>query len=509
MTNYRPLKPGQNRASFFSQTNAAYGLAGCSNTGFRNVLVVWRHSRLFTNAVTDYTHAMATTSILIVDDEKNILTSLKRALELEAFEVDVAGSAKIAQEKFRLREFDLALLDIRLPDGDGLDLLQQFKRESPPLQCIVMSGHGGLEAAVEATKRGAFTFLSKPIGIEQLLVSIKNALGQTLLESENAELRANAFLDNSFLGTSAETEKLREQIALVANSEATVLILGERGTGKELIAQAMHGGSKRKQGPYEKLNCAAVPSELIESELFGHEAGAFTGATKARRGKFERAHQGTLFLDEVADMPTQMQAKLLRVLQEGEIERVGGQKTTTVDVRVVAATNKDLTSTVENGSFRADLYDRLNVVPIMVPPLRVRSGDIELLARHFLLAACRKHDRRKKTFSKAALKRLRDYNFPGNVRELQNVVERLVILSVDSEINERDVASALPGVTSSSGTLQFDPKRSLKAHLEDFERQIIAAALDFHNNHVTNTAQGLELERSHLYKKMKSLGIRD
>jgi len=288
-----------------------------------------------------------------------------------------------------------------------------------------------------------------------------------------------------------------------------VLVAGERGTGKELVARAIHLGSKRADGPYEKLNCAAVPAELIESELFGHESGAFTGATKQRKGKFERASGGTLFLDEVGDMPSNMQAKLLRVLQEGEIERVGGSELLNVDVRVVAATNKPLRKEIEEGRFRADLYDRLNVLPLRVPPLRERSEDIGLLAAHFLRQACQNNDRRGKSLSDGAMKLLQKYDYPGNVRELRNLVERIVILTPGDQITETDARALLPiAGGGGGGGGYYRPATALKSIMEEVERDLITRALEHHQGHITNTAADLGLERSHLYKKMKALGVK-
>jgi len=302
--------------------------------------------------------------------------------------------------------------------------------------------------------------------------------------------------------------RLREQIELAARSSASVLILGERGTGKELVAAAIHAGSSRSGGPLEKLNCAAIPEGLIESELFGHEAGAFTGATKQRRGKFERAHGGTLFLDEVGDMPPQMQAKLLRVLQEGEIERVGAGSTVEVDVRVVAATNKSLEAEIEAGRFRADLLDRLNVVPLKVPALRERPEDVPLLAEHFLGLACEMHDRPGKEITPGAMRLLEAYRYPGNVRELRNLVERLVILTPAESISETQARALLPIDSEAASGAYFRPETPLREMLEVVERDLITRALEFREGHVTKTAADLGLERSHLYKKMRALGIR-
>ncbi len=452
---------------------------------------------------------MANPAVLIVDDEKNILATLSRALRVEDFDVEVAGNAEIALSKLAKSSFDVLLLDVMLPGMDGISILRKIRGDGNDVPVIVMSGHGTIETALEATRLGAHDFLEKPIGTERLLHSLSRLFDFRKLQEENAELRRRTGSADGLIGESAPMRELRERIELAARANAPVLIQGERGTGKELVARAIHEGSKRAQGPYEKLNCAAVPADLIESELFGHEAGSFTGATRQRRGKFERASGGTLFLDEVGDMPAAMQAKLLRVLQEGEIERVGGSELLHVDVRVVAATNKALPKEIEEGRFRADLHDRLDVVPLRVPPLRERPGDIPILAAHFLTRAAENNDRPKSALSAGALRLLEGYGYPGNVRELQNLVERLVILTPGDEIRESDARALLPIAGGGSGGAAFyRPGHPLREMMEDVERELIGRALEHHNGHVTKTASDLSLERSHLYKKMKALGIR-
>ncbi len=446
-------------------------------------------------------------SVLIVDDEKNILSTLSRALRLEDFDVDVAGNADITYRKLAAKAYDLLLLDVQLPDQDGLTVLRTLREGGNDVPVIMMSGHGTIETAVEATRLGAFTFLEKPIGTESLLIAIRNSLGFAQLAAENRQLKEASGATDELLGDSRVMVDLRERIALASNANANVLITGERGTGKELVARAIHRGSQRAAGPYEKLNCAAVPSELIESELFGHEAGAFTGATKQRRGKFERASGGTLFLDEVGDMPAQMQAKLLRVLQENEIERVGGSAVIRVDVRIVAATNKDLRREIDEGRFRADLHDRLNVLPVRVPPLRERLEDVPRLAEHFLRQVCAANGRRGKSLSEGAMKLLTSYDYPGNVRELRNLIERLVILTPDEVVDERAARALLPIAGAGAGTY-YRPGTPLRRMLATVERDLILRALEHHRGHITNTAADLGLERSHLYKKMKALEIR-
>jgi len=446
-------------------------------------------------------------SVLIVDDEKNILVTLGRALRVEGYDVDVAGSGKLALERCKLKTYDAILLDVQLPDLDGLEVMRQIRADREDVPILVMSGHGTIDTAVAATRSGAHDFLEKPIGSERLLVSLAHALDRGRLEQENRELRERAGGGDALLGDSAPIEALRRSIGLVAAANAPVLITGERGTGKELVARAIHDSSPRKSARLEKLNCAAVPKELVESELFGHEAGAFTGASRQRKGKFERAHQGTLFLDEVGDMPLPMQAKLLRVLQEGEIERVGGSELMRVDVRVIAATNKDLDQARRAGEFRDDLYDRLNVLPLRVPPLRERKSDIPLLSARFVGQSGKLNDRPHKSLSEGAAELLLAYDYPGNVRELKNLIERLVILTPNDVIGEREARALLPIAAGESSGSTYVEGKTLREMLDDLERGLIRRALDHHLGNVTATADALGLERSHLYKKMRALGI--
>jgi len=446
-------------------------------------------------------------SVLVVDDEPSILATLKKALSLEGYSVDVAGGVRVAEEKLEKKDYDLALLDLELPDGDGISLLERIRTRGAGVEVIMMSGHGTIDAAVRATRLGALDFLEKPLSTDRLLVMLENALRLKRVEHEAHELRAQAGYFDELLGSSAAMSELRDKVLRAARSNASVLVTGERGTGKELVARALHRASPRAKAALERLNSAAVPAELIESELFGHEAGAFTGATKQRAGKFERADGGTLFLDEVGDMPLPMQAKLLRVLQEREIERVGGSETIRVDVRVVAATNRDLKKATELGQFRADLFDRLNVVPLELPSLRARRGDVPELVAHFLDIARRENARPGLTLDEGALAALAGYPFPGNVRELRNLVERLVILSPDDQVTRADVERALGGAVAHERGLYRTgvPFRVLS---EDAERRIIEEALAEHGGQMAATARALGLERSHLYKKAKSLGLR-
>ncbi|MDF1563784.1 MAG: sigma-54 dependent transcriptional regulator [Deltaproteobacteria bacterium] len=450
-------------------------------------------------------------TVLIVDDEKNILVTLSRALSVEGYATEVAGSAKIALEKIAATPIDAILMDVQMPEMDGLKALEALRERSIEIPVVMMSGHGTIDTAVEAVRRGALDFLEKPVGTERLLVTLENALRYTQLQAANADLMAEAGRQVGLLGEAPAITRLRALIDKAAPSEGRVLITGENGTGKELVARAIHEGSIRRGGPFVKLNCAAVPSELIESELFGHEKGAFTGAVGARKGKFELADGGTLFLDEVGDMPASMQAKLLRVLQEGEFERVGGSQTFTVDVRVVAATNQDLEAMVAEGAFREDLYYRLNVVPLRTPALREHPGDIPELAEAFLAEATRRNRRKGVRLSPEAIAALGSYPYPGNVRELRNIVERLVILCDGDTVSAAEVQALLPGgrlsgQAASTASL-YREGVFLKDLVAEAERAIVLAALDANGGNMTDTARALGLERSHLYKKCRALDI--
>jgi DNA-binding NtrC family response regulator len=446
--------------------------------------------------------------VLVVDDETSILNTLKKALSLEGYQVDLAGGIAVAEERLAKQSYDAVLLDVALPDGDGLDLLARLRGAGNETAVLMMSGHATIDAAVRATKLGALDFLEKPLSTDRLLVMLENALRLLHAEAEARELHAEAGHFDDLVGESRIMRDLRERVLRAARSSASVLVHGERGTGKELVARAIHRASPRAKAVLERLNCAAVPAELIESELFGHEAGAFTGATKQRRGKFERANGGTLFLDEVGDMPLAMQAKLLRVLQEQEIERVGGSSTFKIDVRVVAATNKDLTEACAKGAFRADLYDRLNVVPLELPPLRARREDIPRLAEHFLLTARKANARPGMTLTPSAITALTRHPFPGNVRELRNLMERLVILNPDDAVTGEDIERSvgMGGAPQSAGLYQ--PGVPFRVLSEQAERAIVEEALAHHGGQMAATARALGLERSHLYKKARALGLR-
>jgi DNA-binding NtrC family response regulator len=445
-------------------------------------------------------------TILVIDDEPNILTTVRRSLELEGYQVVVASGGAAGLAKLGEHDVDLALLDVMMPGETGLEVLPKLRAAKPELVVVMMSGNATIDTAVSATKGGAYDFIEKPLSGDKLLLTVQNALSFARLHHENARLRGRARSDFAMIGKGAAMRAIFDKVGKTAPSSGRVLITGENGTGKELVARAIHEHSKRADGPFVKLNCAAIPSELIESELFGHEKGAFTGATQQRRGKFELADGGTLFLDEVGDMNPSAQAKVLRVLQENELERVGGAETIKVDVRVVAATNKELHAEIAAGRFREDLYYRLAVVPIELPPLRGRREDIPALVEHLIGQVCTDNDRRPKRVAPSAMTLIMQHDWPGNVRELKNVVERLAILTGDAEvITEADVGDALPRVKAVKP--EFARGTPFKDLVSAAEREIIMAALEANDHHVSNTARELQLERSHLYKKMRALGI--
>ena len=437
-------------------------------------------------------------SILIVDDEPNILASLGGALRREGYDVECAAS--LAEGRAKLREaYEFVLLDVWFPGGSGLDLLAEIAAGAPETVVIMMSGHATIGTAVQATKLGAFDFMEKPIELERLLVLLRNASANAALRAENRRLLRSWSVP--IVGRSPAVKKLLEEIALAGPTPARVLIQGENGTGKELVARALHAASPRREMPFVAVNCSAIPDELIESELFGHERGAFTGATQARHGHFEEAHGGTLFLDEVADLSARAQTKLLRVLQEGELTRVGGSRSIKVDVRVLAASNRDLIELYRAGGFREDLYFRLAVIPITVAPLRERTDDIPRLVENFVTRLASETARKPKTFTPAALELLRRYTFPGNVRELRNIVERLMIMTPGTGIGAEQVREVLPRAAAVAG----GPQRLSEA-VREFERGQIEAALAVEAGNMTRAAARLGLERSHLYKKLKQLG---
>jgi DNA-binding NtrC family response regulator len=449
----------------------------------------------------------AKANILIVDDEANTLASISRAFRLAGHEATVCDNAGRALELARSQPFDLILSDVVMPRRDGLALLEDLKIAGIATPVVMMSGQAHIEMAVRATRLGALDFLEKPLTTEKLLVTLENALKLTRLETENRDLRAR--VGKHTLVFAGETmRRVMAQIERVAASEARVCIYGETGTGKELVARTLHEKSHRAAGPFVTLNCAAVPAELIESELFGHEKGSFTGATQRHTGKFEQAHRGTIFLDEIGDMPAAMQAKLLRVLEEGEVERIGAGKPTTVDVRVVVATHRNLEQLVESGTFRRDLYHRVVVFPVELPPLRRRTEDLPSLVEHFVLQVSAQNSWKPVAFEPAAIDALKEYAWPGNIRELRNVVERLLLLA-GAEVTADDVRLALPAFRSATNASpkSESPEGSLAQRVLAFERTQVLAELERHGRNVTQTAKALGLERSHLYKKCQQLGI--
>jgi two-component system, NtrC family, nitrogen regulation response regulator NtrX len=447
-------------------------------------------------------------SILIVDDEPGVRSALGGVLRDEGYDVDAVDSGEACLERLSRQAYDVVVLDVWLPGMDGLQTLARMRERQIDTQVVIISGHGNIESAVRAIKMGAFDFVEKPLSLEKTMLVVRNALRQRNLEAENRALRARVDAQHTMVGDSVAMVKLREQVAMAAPTNGRVLIFGENGTGKELVARNIHQMSRRRAGPFVEVNCAAIPEDLIESELFGHVRGAFTGAVADRRGKFELAHGGTIFLDEIADMSLKTQAKVLRVLQEQIMEPVGGSNRIKVDARVLAATNKDLTGEIRAGRFREDLYFRLNVVPIFVPPLRDRQEDIPLFADHFMAVLAREYGRRPKTFESDALVALRQYPWPGNVRELRNVIERLMIMVPGDRISSRDVTflDQGPPVDGPVST-QILSSAPLHEARDQFERDYILRALAAQQGNISRTADMLGIERSNLYRKMRSFGI--
>jgi two-component system nitrogen regulation response regulator NtrX len=450
---------------------------------------------------------MGKEDLLVVDDERNIRTSLEGILRDEGYRVASVASAEEAVDRVQQAPPDLVLLDILLPGMDGIAALEKMKRLKPDLAVLMISGHGNIETAVKATKLGAYDFIEKPLSLERVVLAVRHALDQVRLEKENLQLRQSLQRQQEIVGKSAALQEIKELIHLVAETNGRVLIRGESGTGKELVARAIHQGSARQEKPFVEVNCAAIPEDLIESELFGHEKGSFTGATAKRRGKFELADGGTIFLDEVADMSLRTQAKVLRVLEEQRFERVGGSDSLEVDVRVIAASNKDLEGEIKEGRFREDLYYRLNVVPLYVPPLRERKEDIPLLVDHFLGEFCREYGKREKKIAPEAMELLVQCPWPGNVRELKNLIERLIIMVPSSIISPADIRSSLrsPAFAEAGEPMGED---SLKAARERFEKDYILDHLRQNNWNISKTAEKLGIERSNLHRKLKAYDIR-
>ena len=444
--------------------------------------------------------------ILIVDDEPAIQKALRDVLEDEGYRVAAVGNGPDALKAVADEMPDLVFLDIWMPRMDGLETLAELKRLRPDVTVVMISGHGTIETAIKATRLGAWDFIEKPLSLEKTLVTVSRALEHGRLERENVALRARLDQRTEIIGESAPMRALREQIGTAAPTSGRVLIHGENGSGKELVARAIHALSVRAGRPFVEVNCAAIPEELIESELFGHERGAFTGAVSRRRGKFELADGGTLFLDEIGDMSLKTQAKVLRALEEQAFERVGGRETLRVDVRVIAASNRDLVSLIAQGAFREDLFYRLNVIPIEVPPLRARKEDVPALVDHFIRVFCAENGKRLKTVAPAALTYFMTYDWPGNVRELRNMVERLVIMVPGDVIAVEDLP---PPVRPKTDVVSAPPGdgKPLKEARDNFERAYILAELRAQDWNMTRTAERLGIERSHLYRKIRTYGI--
>lgn len=455
-----------------------------------------------------------TARILITDDESSIRSALREILEFENYQVEEAASGDQALEKLRKETFDLMLLDIKMKGIDGFEVLEAINEEKLNLLVIMLTGHGTIEMAIQATKLGAFDFLQKPPDLNRLLITVRNALERGTLQRENRKMKRSVPSVSEIIGESEGIRQIKGTIAKVAPTDARVLITGENGTGKELVARSLHEQSRRSAEPFVEVNCAAIPSDLLESELFGHEEGAFTGAKRQRIGKFEQAHNGTLFLDEIGDMSSTAQAKVLRALQENTIVRVGGTESIKVNVRVLAATNKDLKVEIQENRFREDLFHRLNVIPIQVLPLRERKGDIPLLANAFLLdMAANDIIFEGKSFSDDAMSALQEMEWTGNVRELHNVVERLGILSSGTEITAKDVKALAGGV----GSLQSVKETAMGDMLEEYddfqsfkeaaELMFVEYQLEKHSWNISQTADSIGIQRSHLYNKIKKYNL--
>ena len=460
-----------------------------------------------------------TASVLVVDDDGDYRETLVRLLRVHGFEVHEAEDGSEALGTLETQDPDVMLMDVQMPGMTGIEVLERLRARNDSRAVIIMSGAGTIDMAVQATKLGALDFLEKPARLERLLVSVENALRFSRLRREHEQLLDQASRSSELLGDSTAMTQVRALIERVASSEGRVLILGENGTGKELAAAAIHRGSSRHAGPLIKVNCGAIPAELIESELFGHEKGAFTGAHQMKRGKFELAHGGTLFLDEVGDMPAAMQVKLLRVLQEGTFERVGGSKTLTADVRIVTATNRELATMVARKEFREDLYYRLNVVVVRMPPLRERLSDVPLLARSLLARALERNGRRGLMFDDGALAALSSLDYPGNVRELGNLVERLMILAEGQTIRAEDVRRLLPEHTFSPRVSHaegmpaprslFSPGMTFRELVARAEREIILEAIQTFKGNKSAAARALGMERAHFTKKCRAVGLNE
>ncbi|UCF39170.1 MAG: sigma-54-dependent Fis family transcriptional regulator [Acidobacteriota bacterium] len=444
--------------------------------------------------------------LLVVDDEDNVRSSLGGVLEDEGYSVDAVGSGEECLHQVEQRSYDVIFLDVWLPGMDGLAVLKELKTLAPTAFVIMISGHGSIETAVQATKLGAFDFVEKPLSLDKIMLVLEHALNQQLLETENESLKEFVRRETVMIGTSVPMQALRQQIVYAAPTEGRVLIYGENGTGKELVARLLHLQSPRSKRQFVEVNCAAIPDDLIESELFGSVKGAYTGSTESRKGKFELAHQGTLFLDEVGDMSLKTQAKVLRVLEEQRFHPVGSNSSIDVDVRVIAATNKNLEQHIEAGTFREDLFFRLNVIPFEVPPLRQKPEDVPLLLDHFMELFSRRYGKSEKTFSEEALHRLKAYHWPGNVRELKNTVERLVIMLQKEEVCEFDLPLSI--IKASANGQNAGGSNSWLRAREEFERDFILKSLAANEGNISRTAAAIGMERSYLHRKLKAYNIK-
>jgi two-component system nitrogen regulation response regulator NtrX len=445
-------------------------------------------------------------SVLVIDDEKEICESIRMILEYEDYHVETTTDGIEGIEKIEAGNFDVVLLDIQMPSINGFEVLNKIKEKNLDVCVIIVSAFSNLENAVKATKLGAYDFLEKPVDREKLLVSIRNSINQVNLVKENKELKKSITGSEVIIGKSPAIKSMLEVISKVAQTDVRVLITGENGTGKELVAREIHKQSLRSNQKFVEVNCAAIPNELIESELFGHEKGSFTGAQQQRIGKFELADKGTLFLDEIGDMSQQAQAKVLRAIEDGKIERVGGNRKIEVNVRIITATNKNLKEEIEKGNFREDLYHRLNVIPIFVPPLRERIEDIHLLIDHFAIEVCSKYKRAPVEFDEKAIKTLEEIEWRGNVRELRNIIERIIIMVPNKEIREKDVLNLISPMQGKVEDL-LDISNSFQDFKEKAERAFILKQLEINGWNISKTAELLDIQRSHLYAKMKKYNI--
>lgn len=450
--------------------------------------------------------------VLVVDDEEGIRESLSGILEDEGYDVLTASSGENALSVAKEHSPDIVFLDVWLPEMNGIETLSKLMTMDKDISTIMISGHGNTELAVEATKLGAYDFLEKPLSLEKILIVVRRALERKRLEKENRSFRADLVRKNRLIGNSEKMRLLKQQTEMAARSNSWVIIFGESGTGKELVARLLHEKSRRANDPFVEVNCAAIPQELIESELFGHEKGAFTGATERRGGKFELADKGTLFLDEIGDMALQTQAKVLRVIETQTFQRVGGNKNIKVDVRIIAATNKNLLNEIRNGNFREDLYFRLNVIPIVIPPLKERWEDIVQLIKHFIDMFSSENGVMPKDIAHDAIRVFQDYNWPGNIRELKNTIERLMIMVPSNTISKIDVDNigvlcGTTGLQQMGKEYEYSSHRTLKSARDTFERDFIVKKLQENNWNISKTAEVIEVERSNLHKKIKTYGI--